>query len=58
MRKWIDQGQAEKFVGMSRVTLWAWRKAGKLPYRKVGREIFYEAVALRKLVRGGDEDAK
>jgi len=41
--KWFDQEKAEKFTGKNRVTLWHWRATGKLVYKKIGNQVFYEA---------------
>jgi len=53
--RWFSQKQAERFTGNSRVTLWHSRMAGKLPFKKVGREIFYPLSALKEFKHGGGE---
>ena len=47
--RWVDQEQAERFTGRSRVTLWHWRAVGKLPFKKIGNQVFFPVSALRKL---------
>lgn len=46
--RWLDQEQSERFTGRTRVTLWHWRGAGKLPFKQVGAQIFYPVSALKK----------
>lgn len=48
-----------RMLGVTRVTLWSWRKSGRLPYRKIGAKVRYTAddieVLLSRCSRGGED---
>jgi predicted site-specific integrase-resolvase len=48
-----------RMLGVTRVTLWSWRKSGRLPYRKIGAKIRYTTEDIRALLarcsRGGGD---
>ena len=46
--RWLDQDQAERFTRKNRVTLWHWRETGRLPYKRIGKQVFYALSALKK----------
>lgn len=38
----------EKLMGVSKTTLYLWRRDGKLPYQRMGKRIFYKVTDVEK----------
>lgn len=45
----LDQKKAALLLGVSIVTLWDWRKKGILPFKKMGKRIYYSKIDLMKI---------
>lgn len=45
----IDQTKACMMLGVSMVTLWEWRRQGRLTFKKIGRRIYYSKNELLKI---------
>lgn len=50
-KDFLTLGQAARTIGVTRVTLWRWMKAGKIEGYRLGREVFIEKMAVEKLKR-------
>ncbi len=40
--------ELEKLMGVSKATLYLWRRDGKLPYQRIGKKIFYKISDVEK----------
>ena len=40
-KDWLNQGECEKYCGVSKATLARWRVSGLLTYSKIGQLLFY-----------------
>ena len=40
--------ELEKLMGVSKATLYLWRRDGKLPYQRIGKKIFYKISEVEK----------
>jgi excisionase family DNA binding protein len=53
-RETMTEKEAAKALGLSLVTLWNLRKAGKLGYYKVGRRIMYSQKHLDEFLKSAE----
>ncbi len=56
----ISDEELEKLMGVSKATLYLWRRDGKLPYQRIGKKIFYKMSEVEKamcLKRGKEKPA-
>lgn len=51
----IDGPAAREIFSVSRHTLWRWRRAGILPFIKIGGLVRYRRSDVQRLVAGGAE---
>ena len=49
-KKWLTNEEAMEYLGLSRSTLHRWRKSGKIPYSKVGRNVYYRLEDIREML--------
>ena len=49
-KKWLTNPEGMEFLGLSRPTLQRYRASGKLPYSKVGGNIYYKLADLEALL--------
>jgi excisionase family DNA binding protein len=54
---WLDTRQAEVYSGLSNVTLWRLRKAGKIKAAQIGRAVRYERASLDDYMQACCESA-
>ena len=52
---YLTMKQAAEARKVTRITIWRWIKAGKLPAEKVGREVLIRKQDLRRLTGHGSE---
>ncbi len=52
-RKYLSLREAERYADVSRVTLWRWKKAGKLPVGRVGGRAWVRILDLDALIESG-----
>lgn len=55
--EWIDYPTAEKFSGLSHVTLWRRVSAGEIRAARVGRSVRIHLPSLREFMESKSEDA-
>lgn len=48
MGRWLDLEQAQRFLGLNRVSIWRLRKNRGLPVKIVGRQVFFRRSDLVK----------
>jgi len=46
--KLMSDEELEKLLGVSKSTLYLWRRDGKLPYQRIGKRIFYKISDVEK----------
>ncbi len=44
----MSDGELEKLMGVSKATLYLWRRDGKIPYQRIGKKIFYKISDVEK----------
>ncbi len=49
----LTTSQALDFLRVSKVTLHGWRMSGKVPYRRIGRRVFYVKSELLAALESG-----
>ena len=47
---WLSNKEAQQYLGLSRPTLQRYRSSGKLPFSKVGGNIYYRRADIEKLL--------
>jgi excisionase family DNA binding protein len=57
-RATMTEREFAKAVGLSVTTLWAMRKAGKLPHFKVGRRILYSQEHVREFLASVEQNKR
>lgn len=55
--EWVDYPTAERYSGLSHVTLWRRVKAGELKTARVGRSVRIHFPTLRKYMEAASEEA-
>jgi excisionase family DNA binding protein len=55
--EWVDYPTAERYSGLSHVTLWRRVKAGELKTARVGRSVRIHFPTLRKFMEAASEEA-
>jgi excisionase family DNA binding protein len=55
--EWVDYSAAERFSGLSHVTLWRRVKAGELKAARVGRSVRIHLPTLREFMLAASEEA-
>lgn len=55
-KSWLTNAEAMDFVGLSRMTLQRYRDAGKLPYSKIGSNVYYRRDDIVALLEAGAVD--
>ena len=45
-KEWLDYADAERYCGLSRVSLWRLVKSGELPAYRVGRSVRFRRTEL------------
>ncbi len=53
---WLNSRQAEVYSGLSNVTLWRLRKAGKIKAASVGRAVRYSRESLNDYMKSCCQD--
>jgi len=48
---YMNPSEAAKYLNISKVTLWKWKKANKIPYTKIGRSIRYRKSEIDKALK-------
>lgn len=51
--RWVRLAEAQRFLGVSRTTLWRWRKQYQIRTSRIGRSVYVDRVSLDELVRRG-----
>ena len=49
-KDWLTNKEAQEYLGLSRPTLQRYRSSGKLPFSKVGGNIYYRREDIEKLL--------
>ena len=44
----MNDDELEKLMGVSKTTLYLWRRDGKLPYQRIGKKIFYKITDVER----------
>ena len=52
-KAWLTNAEAMDYLGLSRPTLARYRATGKLPYSKVGSNIYYRVQDVEALLESG-----
>jgi excisionase family DNA binding protein len=55
--EWVDYPTAERYSGLSHVTLWRRVKAGELKAARVGRSVRIHLPTLREFMERASEEA-
>jgi excisionase family DNA binding protein len=42
----LTSEQVQSILGVSKVTLYQWRKSGKIPYHRISRKVYYKKKEL------------
>ena len=56
-KEWLTNAEAMAYLGLSRPTLARYRKAGTLPFSKVGANVFYKLADVEALLERHRVDA-
>ncbi len=54
---WVDYPTAERYSGLSHVTLWRRIKAGEIKAARVGRSVRIHLPSLREFMEAASEEA-
>ena len=54
---WVDYPTAERYSGLSHVTIWRRVKSGELKAARVGRSVRIHLPTLRKFMEAASEEA-
>jgi len=49
-RDFISDVELRERLGISRTTLYNWRKEGIIPYKRIGNKLFYQWKAIKKIM--------
>ena len=53
LRDYYTYAEAAQVIGITKVTLWRWIKAGKIPIHRLGREVLIEKKVVDRLRKSG-----
>lgn len=49
-RDFISDVELRERLGISRTTLYNWRKEGIIPYKRIGNKLFYQWKAIKEIM--------
>lgn len=52
--KYLTINEVAKLLNVSLPTIWAWRKEGKLPFKRIGRRVLFSKTDVEKSLKNID----